>query len=79
MPCPRCAGFAERIDWVSEEGRLVLDRCVNCGHVFGESLLDHHHALTDPPEPRPDVQTPVYDPQHRRLLAAIAKHLNNLD
>jgi hypothetical protein len=73
MTCPRCNGYAQRVELVSEEERISADNCVNCGAVFGETLIDYHHSLDTPPEPRPDAQTPVYDPEHRRLIQGIQK------
>lgn len=81
MNCPRCGGFLiEEAGYTDEQGEpLLLARCVNCGHRCGDSVLDQHHMMDCPPEPTPDVMLPIYDPQRRRLIAAIVKHLNNLD
>lgn len=70
MNCPRCGGFL-----IGEP--LLLDRCVNCGHRCGDSLLDQHHKMDRQPKPSPPVILPIYDPQRRRLIAAIAKHLSD--
>ena len=63
MPCPKCGGTARRLDLMTAEGRLMVNSCLNCGRVFGDAVLDYHHGLSVPPAPRPDVLTPVWDPE----------------
>ena len=67
MQCPRCGGCAMRLEVVSEEETIEVERCLNCGSVFGEPLIDHHHALAGPPRPRSDALTPTWDPERSRL------------
>ena len=37
-----------RIEMLTEEETLDASTCLNCGAVFGEALLDHHHGLAPP-------------------------------
>lgn len=57
--CPRCGGCAMRLDLITDEDTIKAQRCLNCGAVFGEPLLDHHHQLDRPPAPWPDANTPT--------------------
>jgi hypothetical protein len=66
-----------RVELVSEEERILAENCLNCGAIFGDTLIDYHHSLDTPPEPRPDAQTPVYDPEHRRLREEITKRIQH--
>jgi hypothetical protein len=52
---------------LTEEETIEANTCVNCGAIFGEPVLDHHHGLSSPPPPRPDVLTPIWDPEASRL------------
>jgi len=63
MACPRCGGCSLRIELITEEDTIEAQRCLLCGWIFDEPVLDHHHALDCPPEPRPDVNTPSWDPE----------------
>ena len=67
MPCPRCGEFSMRIELITEEDRIEAERCLLCGWIFDEPVLDHHHGLASPPPPRPDVLTPIWDPEGSRL------------
>lgn len=73
MTCARCQGLGRRLGLVTEDGPLDAFYCLNCGHVFGEPLLDHHYALRALPPPRPHAQQPVYDPVRRRLKFLIIR------
>ncbi|GKS58194.1 hypothetical protein YTPLAS18_17210 [Nitrospira sp.] len=67
MPCPRCLTGLTVPDTLHEGADAIrVSRCVVCGHVFGEQVIDYHHSLDRAPEPRPEVVTPVWDPTHRR-------------
>ena len=50
------------IEMPSSEGTLQAIQCVNCGAIFGETLIDFHHRLPNPPAPRmeanPHMKTP---------------------
>jgi hypothetical protein len=67
MPCPRCSGLSMRVEVYSEGVTIEADRCVLCGNLFGEMILDYHHSLTHPPQPTPRAHLPVWDPAKRRL------------
>ena len=67
VACPRCGGCAQWVELITKEDTIEAQRCLNCGEIFGEPVLDHHHALDCPPEPRPDVNAPIYDPELQRL------------
>jgi hypothetical protein len=69
MACDRCGGCAVRIAVVTAEGLLTAHSCVNCGRVFGDAVIDHHHGLDPPPEPYPPVTYSIWDPQRRRLTS----------
>jgi hypothetical protein len=66
--CPRCAGLTTPIDLTECAGVCTARRCLICGWIFDEGLLDYHHGLVVPPDPHPDAQTPVYDPKRQRLV-----------
>jgi len=68
LPCPRCAGPTSLVELLDEEARLNALQCMICGWIGGEPLIDLHHGLAAPPEPRRAICTPVYDPTHRRLI-----------
>jgi len=61
MRCPHCGGYAQYVELITEEESIEVQRCLNCGYLFGNPLLDVHHGIHAPPEPRPDALTPVYD------------------
>jgi hypothetical protein len=67
MPCPKCGGYAERIDLVTAEGGITVNSCMNCGRVFGEAVIDYHQGLEHPPEPRPPAPHRVWVAHPRRL------------
>ena len=67
MNCPRCKGCIRRVELITEEETIEVTECLICGFVFGEAILDAHRALMEPPAPRPDVLTPIWDPEHCRL------------
>jgi hypothetical protein len=66
--CPRCAGLSAPHLMIDQEAHVEAWQCVLCGWIFGEALLDFHHALDTPPEPKREHATPVYDPEHHRLV-----------
>lgn len=66
MPCSKCGGTARRLDLVTAEGRLMVNSCINCGRVFGDAVIDYHHALDPPPEPYPLVLYSVWDAKNTR-------------
>ena len=66
-PCPRCAGCTRPILVITKEDTITATSCLNCGHVGGDALIEHHHSLPIPPEPSRQISTPIYDPTHRRL------------
>jgi hypothetical protein len=50
-----------------EEGRLEIQRCLNCGDHF-DDLIAAHHALPSPPAPHVNI-LPTYQPyDHRELI-----------
>jgi hypothetical protein len=67
MHCSRCGGWSMRLEIITEEETIEAESCVNCGAVFGERILDYHHALDHPPDPLPDTLTPTWDPERRWL------------
>ncbi len=66
--CARCSGRLLPVTLLDLESTLEAWRCVSCGHVCGEALLDRHHALLVPPPPRADIRTPTWNPHRRRLV-----------
>lgn len=67
MPCSRCGGFVRLVQLVCEEECLDVFSCLNCGNVEDEQILAHR---CERPEPRPEIQTPTYDPTFGRLVWA---------
>jgi hypothetical protein len=67
MPCPRCSGLSIRVEVYSEGATIEADRCLLCGNLFGETILDFHHACKSPPQPTREAQLPTWDPAKRRL------------
>ncbi|MEO7863625.1 MAG: hypothetical protein ABIU05_24955 [Nitrospirales bacterium] len=66
VSCPRCAGCTRMVDIVTEEETITVSSCLNCGHVGGDALIEHHHNLDSPPEPFRELPTPVFDPERQR-------------
>jgi hypothetical protein len=58
------------IEMFTEEESIDASTCLNCGAVFGEPVLDHHHGLAAPPAPRPDALTRIWDPEGSRLKSS---------
>ncbi|MEO7858953.1 MAG: hypothetical protein ABIU05_00690, partial [Nitrospirales bacterium] len=67
MPCPRCTGCTRLVDVITEEETITVSSCLNCGHVGGDALIEHHHSLAAPPEPFRELSQPIYEPTHQRL------------
>ena len=60
MNCERCGGFTvQELVYSREQARsLLMNRCWNCGHRFGEPVIDFHHLSRA--EPVPENPLPVY-------------------
>jgi hypothetical protein len=67
MRCPRCSGCAMRVDVVTPEVTIAMDRCVNCGHVFVDALIMAHRQHR--PEPYSDATLPKFDPEKSPYLS----------
>jgi len=66
VSCSRCGGYLMATELLSDGETILAERCANCGWIGGEEVIDKHHALKHPPEPRPHANQPVWDPARCR-------------